>query len=108
MRPNSGKNSVNRFRFDSSRCLPRVAGMEQVDPKIRAIYVAARRASDAGIVKVQEIGGRMAGTGTEQVSDKSSYNWSRDEPDLPEKMIDAGEMTRDDFPTWTRPGINKH
>ena len=99
----SRKKSVNPFRFDVSRCQPRVANMEQIDAESQAVHVAARRACDAGISRVQDINGKLVGTKFDQVTDHSSYNWKISKPDLPELMIKSGLMTRDDFPAWTRP-----
>ena len=79
--------------------------MEQVDPKSQAVHVAARRAKAAGIVKIQDINGKLVGTPFEQVSERSSLIWATKKSNLPEKMIEAGEMTLEDFPAWTRPGI---
>ncbi len=80
-----------------------MANMEQVGSKDRARHVAARRAGASGIVKIQDINGRMAGVNYPQANERSSRNWELKEPDLPEKMIISGEMTIDEFPASTRP-----
>ena len=53
-----------------------VAKMEQKDSKSQAVHVAARRAKANGIVKIQDINGKLVGTPFEQATERASLNWS--------------------------------
>lgn len=77
--------------------------MEQKDSKSQAVHVAARRAKANGIVKIQDINGKLIGTPFDQATERATLNWSLKKPNLPERMIDAGEMIPSDFPALTRP-----
>lgn len=80
----------------------RVAEMGQIDAASRAAYTLGRRAAKDGMVRVRDIGAKLTGTRFEQVDERTSLRWFNDDPDLPERMIRTGQMTREDFPPLLR------
>ena len=79
-----------------------IAEMGQGDPKSRAVHILARRAREAGVLKVQDIGGKLVGTEFDQSYPRTSFRWAKNEPDLPERMVRTGQMTREDYPEFVR------
>jgi hypothetical protein len=80
----------------------RVAEMGQVDAASRAAHTLGRRVAQDGLIQVGDIGGKLAGTRFEQVDERTSLRWFKDDPSLPERMIRTGQMTREDFPKLFR------
>ena len=102
-RQKSDKTDLSREPVRVLKSRPvRVAVMGQIDAASRAVHTLGRRAARDGMIKVRDIGGKLAGTRFEQVDERTSLRWFQDDPDLPERMIRTGEMRREDFPPLFR------
>ncbi len=75
-----------------------VARMAQTDPKSRAVGITGLRGSNEGLYRREDINGVIAGTEYAQASPRSLQRWDKKEPNLPERMIETGQMCREDFP----------
>ena len=83
-----------------------VARMGQVDPRNRAVQITARRGQKDGLYKISDIDGKLVGTEFTQGHTRSAQRWEKDESDLPERMIEKGEMRPEDFPRPFRDYLN--
>lgn len=79
-----------------------MARMEQVDPKSRAANILGIRGHEEGLISLKEIGGKLVGTEFTQAHPRSAQRWAKKQPDLPERMIETGQMRPEDFPRSLR------
>lgn len=76
--------------------------MAQTDAPSRAVGITGLRGCKERLLKLEDINGILAGTGYTQASPRSVQRWDKKEPNLPERMIETGQICREDFPERLR------
>ena len=84
-----------------------LARMEQVDPKSRAAHILGIRGNKKGLITLNEIGGKLTGTEFTQADPRSAQRWAKKQPNLPERMVETGQMSPADFPKSLRSFLKK-
>lgn len=77
-------------------------------PLVRALYILARRAMAKGEVTATEVEAKVANLAVEYFESRdlpvsaTLWKWEREEPDLPERLLNSGLLRPQSLPDWLR------
>ena len=74
--------------------------------QVRAVGVLGARAVANGLMRWDDVPGRLALAGLDAPSSREIRRWAADDPNLPEKLLEAGLLDVAQLPSWARTQIN--